>query len=103
MKNFRYLKPRSVEELLKIKNEEGEKALLLAGGSNILVYIKDGIIQEGTLVDISAIEELRRIHEGGGYLKIGAATTITEIIESSLLKEQIPFLPQSLKKFANPL
>lgn len=103
MKNFRYLKPRSVEELLKIKNEEGDKALLLAGGSNILVYIKDGIIQEGTLVDISAIEELRRIHEGGGYLKIGAATTITEIIESSLLKEQIPFLPQSLKKFANPL
>ena len=103
MKNFRYLRPKDLDELLVIKNERQEEARLLAGGSNLLVYIKEGSLKSATLVDISSLAALKGIREKDGYLEIGAAETTTDIMASPLVSEKLPFLRESLQVFANPL
>ena len=103
MKDFKYLRPKDLDELLAIKNERKEEARLLAGGSNLLVYIKEGSLKNGTLVDIGSLAALKGIREKDGYLEIGAAETIKDIMVSPLVSEKLPFLRESLKVFANPL
>jgi len=103
VKDFKYFRPKNLDELLAIKNEQKEEARLLAGGSNLLVYIKEGSLKSGTLFDISSLAALKGIREKDGYLEIGAAETITDIMASPLVSEKLPFLRKSLQVFANPL
>jgi len=103
MRNFISLKAKDVENLLEVKDKEGKNAIILAGGTNVSNYIKQGNISTGTLVDISQISTLKKISETDGMLKIGAGVTITEIIDSETAKKRVPFFVDSLKKFANPL
>jgi len=103
VKDFKYFRPKNLDELLAIKNEQKEEARLLAGGSNLLVYIKEGSLKRGTLVDISSLAALKGIREKDGYMEIGAAETIADIMASPLVSEKLPFLRESLQVFANPL
>jgi CO/xanthine dehydrogenase FAD-binding subunit len=100
---FSYSKPPDLESLLALKAAEKEKALVLAGGSNLVVYIKDRLIREGTIVDVSDLPELAGIRLEAGRIIIGANETFTRIVESPLLRKQILFLSESLEQFANPL
>jgi CO/xanthine dehydrogenase FAD-binding subunit len=101
--NFSYVAPPDLESLLAVKAREKEKALLLAGGSNLVVYIKDRVIREGTIVDVSNLKELAGIRLEAGRIFIGAGETLTRILESPLIHEHIPFLSEALRQFANPL
>ncbi len=103
MSSFKFYKPDNMEDLLKVKEELGGRALILAGGTNLLIYIKEGSIREGTLVDIKSLKELKGISGDNGYIEIGAGVTIAEILESPLLNDRVPFFTDTLKNFANPL
>lgn len=103
MSNFGYVKPGNLNELLEIKSELKDSGYLLAGGSNLLVYIKERTVEEGTLIDIADLEELKYIERKNGGIAIGACETITSLMKSDLLNESVPFFTESLHDFANPL
>ena len=103
MNNFKFFKPQNFKELIDVKNELLSAGYPLAGGSNLLVYIKENTVKSGTLIDISSLKELKGISEIDNRIEIGAAETITNILESELLKKELPFFPHSLKDFGNPL
>jgi CO/xanthine dehydrogenase FAD-binding subunit len=103
MKNFTYLRPSNLDDLLSEKERSREKALLLAGGTNLLVYIKDGLFKEGVIIDISCLDALKGITTSGNYLEIGAAEKIEDILESTIVQSTVPFLSESLTQFANPV
>jgi CO/xanthine dehydrogenase FAD-binding subunit len=60
----------------------GQRMKYLAGGTDLAVQISEGIVDPALLIDISAVEELRRIEENGEGLRIGAAVTIAELLEA---------------------
>jgi CO/xanthine dehydrogenase FAD-binding subunit len=103
VKNFEFVRPRDLPELLHLRRELGKKALILDGGTNLLIYIKDGIIREGTIVDVTRLPELRGIRLHNGTVEIGAAETMTDLLKSDILRESIPFIPEFLRDFGNPL
>ena len=103
MGNFSYSRPDDLKSLLAVKAREKEKALILAGGSNLIVYIKDRLIREGTIVDVSNLKELAGIRFREGRVEIGANESFTNIVESPLIREHVGFLSESLGQFANPL
>ena len=103
MKNFTFFSPSSLDELLSEKERIRDKALILAGGTNLLVYIKDGLFKDGVIIDITGLVALRGINTSGEYLEIGAAEKIGDILESRVVQSTIPFLSESLTQFANPL
>jgi carbon-monoxide dehydrogenase medium subunit len=100
---FRFYRPTALEELLEFKAKEGSKARILDGGSNVLVYIKEGSIPGGTLVDVKFLQTIKGIEERDGRLEIGAGELIADIMDSSLIRKKVPFLREVLQKFANPL
>jgi carbon-monoxide dehydrogenase medium subunit len=103
MSGFGFRRPGSLEELLRIKEGERERALLLAGGSNLMVYIKEGSVREGTLVDLMALPELKGVHRSDGALEIGATEVMADLLTSAELRAAIPLLSAVLSGFANPL
>jgi carbon-monoxide dehydrogenase medium subunit len=92
-----------LEELLEFKAREGGNARILDGGSNVLVYINEGSIAGGTLVDVKSLEAIKGIEERDGRLEIGAGELIADIMDSALIRKKVPFLRDVLQKFANPL
>ncbi|MEW5721481.1 MAG: FAD binding domain-containing protein, partial [Thermodesulfobacteriota bacterium] len=83
-----YLIVRDVEELIGRLAEAGGSARVVAGGTDLLVQIKERETQEEklTLLDVSRIEEMRTIAEAGSDLVVGAAATMAEIAASPLVQ-----------------
>lgn len=103
MKNFEFAKPATLKELLDIKKEHKGKCLILAGGTNLYVYLKDRLFTEGVITDINGIDELKGVAVKDGYLEIGSGEYIASLLESDLLKKHLPMMAEALKAFANPL
>ena len=67
MKNFTFVKPKNFRELLEIKNDKKENCLILAGGTNLYVYLKDRLFTEGMITDITGLEEVHGIRLVDGF------------------------------------
>ena len=100
MKSFAYYKATSVPQAISLLTKHQEKAAILAGGSDLFGIMKDRI--EGPkfkmaqhLIDIKPIKELTYIKDLKDVLKIGATTTISEIIAASLVGARYPLLAQA--------
>jgi CO/xanthine dehydrogenase FAD-binding subunit len=103
VRNFEFIRPQDLSELLRIKKDLRKKALILDGGTNLLIYIKGGVIREGTIVDVTRLPELKGIRRVNGSVEIGAAETMTDLMNSPVLQESIPFIPEFLRDFGNLL
>ena len=104
MKQISIYRPKSVEEAVQILTEQGPKAAVYAGGTDLLIRLKNRLTQAPTqLIDIKRIHNLRYIKEdSSGGVRIGAATTLTEIAESDLLKSRYPMLVQAVNMISSP-
>jgi carbon-monoxide dehydrogenase medium subunit len=79
LRPFRYRKPFTIEETLKGLLEYGDRAKVVAGGTDLMVQMKQGLLSPQILFDISRIGELRKIEERDDGVYIGAAATMAEI------------------------
>jgi xanthine dehydrogenase YagS FAD-binding subunit len=107
MRPFSYYKVRSVDEAVTLLATHQQKAAILAGGSDLLGMMKDRV--EGPklkspayLIDIKGIRELNYIREQSDGLKIGAGTTISEIVSSELIAKKYPLLHQAASQVGVP-
>ncbi len=81
MRAFAYERPSRLADALALLADQGPDARLLAGGTDLIIRIRDGSIRPRTVVDVKAIAELERgIREVDGWLRIGARTTMTDIV-----------------------
>ncbi len=91
MPRFEYFAPQSLPEALTLLQERGEGGRALAGGTDLVVQVKEGgkIPIPSYLVSLRRIPELRGIdmNDGDG-LRIGATATMTEVAESPLVRER---------------
>src|SRR2546425_567264 len=90
-----YCRPRSLEEALELMIQRAGELRPVAGGTDILVQAKDGTVDRAALFDLSLVPELKGIEEQPGHLRIGAAVTHTEILESNLVGRWCPALPMA--------
>ncbi|MCD6168042.1 MAG: xanthine dehydrogenase family protein subunit M [Caldisericia bacterium] len=102
MKEFEYLKPRDLNEALLFAREYGHRKRFLAGGTDLIVRLKDNLIREDYIIDIGEIEELRGIEKKNGEIHIGPITTHSEIIESEITKKYAPLLVEAVKTIGSP-
>jgi len=90
---FKYAKPATLKEALSIlARRVPGGAVPLAGGTDLVAWLRDGAVSPGLLVDLKGIDELRGIRLKAGKLWIGAAVTFAEIMESRLVKKHAPLL-----------
>ena len=77
MKEFKHFNAYSVDEAVALMGRYGERACVIAGGTDILGKMKDSILPAypEALINIKTIQGLSDIKESGGMLKIGALAT----------------------------
>ncbi len=81
MRNFEYCAPHSLTEALSILDNQKEKAKVLAGGTDLLVQMKEGRVHPAVIVDMKNIPELNCLEcDKDGTLHIGAAVSLSKII-----------------------
>lgn len=79
---FKYVKPKSIEEALKILKENEEGAKIMNGGVGLLGFMKERLIEAQLVVDIKGIPELKKIeYIPGKGLVLGATVTGSELLE----------------------
>lgn len=89
---FEYVKPRDMDEALHVFSLYKEKAKALAGGTDLIVHLKENPNAPEMVVDIKALPELAGLSLKGGTLRVGARVTFAELIESAQVKAKFPVL-----------
>jgi xanthine dehydrogenase YagS FAD-binding subunit len=104
MKNVSIYRPTSVDEAIEILSRHGTEAGVYAGGTDLLIRLKNRLKQAPSyLVDIKHIDGLRYIREDAqGGVQIGAATKIAEVANSDLLKKKYPMFVQASNMISSP-
>jgi carbon-monoxide dehydrogenase medium subunit len=95
-----YFVPKSVSEALSLLARYGERAKVIAGGTDVMVDIKYKE-EPDCLVNIKRIPGIAGIRENGGSLLIGPLVTIRDIETSKLVRERLPLLWESCHQFAS--
>ncbi len=78
-----YLRPTSLEETLHLLHQYAGEARLIAGGTDVLVELQRGVKPTKTLIDLTALHDLKTIRIEDEYLVLGALTTHNDILASA--------------------
>lgn len=97
--DIKFHKPQSVGDALKLL-EDLEDALLMAGGTDLLVDIKQGLIKAKNLILLQDIRSLKGIREEAGRICIGAMMTPKEIQTAGLINRHVPALADAARSMA---
>jgi carbon-monoxide dehydrogenase medium subunit len=82
---------------------ENSEARALAGGTDLLVDLRERRQTPRMLVDVSALGDLRGVAAADGGLRIGGGTTVGELLAAPLVAERAPALGQAARAFADYL
>lgn len=99
MKRFEYYKPRSLSEAWELK-EKVRDARFIAGGTDVMVGIKNGELSPSALISLRSIPALDSIEINGG-IRIGALTTISDLIRHSALRDNYPVVVEAAKRLGS--
>jgi len=102
MPDFAYHAPESLNEACSLLAELGEKATVLAGGTDVLHKMKVGKLAPEHLVSLKNVSELRALrHEPGRGIVMGALTSHNAIYTSKLLQDRYLSLPMAAHTMAS--
>ena len=102
MRPFEYLEPGSIEEAVKLCMAEPDGTVIIAGGTDLLTEIKEGVAGPRRLVSLGAIPGLQGIREAEDGVSIGAMTTIAEIADHPVIRAEYAALSQAAAGLATP-
>jgi len=98
-----YFTPNSLDEALHLTHQYQERACLLAGGTDLILdFSSQRYSPVEAVVDISCLPELRKIDLQGESITIGSAVTLSQIIGSELLNNNVPILVAAAKQIGGP-
>ncbi len=87
---MQYARPSSLKDAISLLAEAKGNALVLAGGSDLLVRMKGGFVEPDLVIDIKAIDALGEIRETAEGFTIGAAVSCAAMGEATALKAAWP-------------
>jgi len=99
MRRFAYQRPKTLAEAARLLEEEGPEARVLAGGTDLVVGLRDDSIQPAVVIDLKWIEDFP--HESivldGGVLRFSALATMAEIERDERALASLPALAEAAR------
>ncbi|MCH8949916.1 MAG: xanthine dehydrogenase family protein subunit M [Chloroflexi bacterium] len=93
MRRFEYFAPESVDEAVSLLRERGDGVKLLAGGTDLLVQMKEAGLHPPAIVSLHLIPDLRGIAEDDG-LRIGSGTEMVEVAAHDVVRDRYTALAE---------
>ncbi|OGQ02238.1 MAG: hypothetical protein A2026_18705 [Deltaproteobacteria bacterium RBG_19FT_COMBO_46_12] len=100
--SFDYKIPNTIEEACDLLWQAEGKAKIIAGGTDLVIGLRNGDHAPPCIIDITRIEKLRKIEEINGTLSIGAAVTHSEISSSFLVRKYGKVLSDAASEIGSP-
>ena len=95
-------KGRNIGEVVELLARHKEDGKIIAGGTDIIIELRNDKIASKVLIDIFSIEELHSIKDEGDFMEIGASVTFTEIVESPLFQDNLYGLSKACRLVGSP-
>ena len=95
MQAFEYRTPKSLKEVQQDLKQFGSDAKLIAGGTALMIMMKQRLVHPGCLISLRSVRGLAGIAEKNGGLAIGGATTHRAVESSPLVKRRLPLLAET--------
>lgn len=94
MKPFKYLSPTTVEEAIALHGQHSETSKYIAGGTDVIVRVKEGWLEPDYLISLKKIEDLSELHKNDatGELSIGALVTHATLEKSLMIQNEYPII-----------
>ena len=102
MARFNYVCAHSISHAVELLNEPGLTSQPLAGGTDLMVYLRQKTPWFDRLVDISHIPQLKIIEQQNGRIKVGSGVTFFQATQSDLLRQAVPFLVEACQSVGGP-
>ena len=102
MNPFEFAEPQSVEEAVQLLTEESSGAEVIAGGTDLLSELKDGLRKPRRLVSLAGIEELGGVRLQTNGVRLGASVTLARLVDDERLSSEYPILGQAARSIATP-
>lgn len=103
MRDFDFLEPASVAEASRMLADLGEDCRVMAGGTALMLAMRQRMLVPSHIISVARIEALRGIRfdpvEG---LRIGALARHTDVADSAVVKQHYPMLAAMAAQVANP-
>ena len=103
MIDFEFHSPPSLEQAMEMLDRYGEDARLMAGGTALVLQMKQRFAQPGHVIGLRPLAKqngLGGIEESDGALRIGSLCTLRRLEDSSLLRERVPLLAETVSRVA---
>ena len=102
MPSFEYLKPTSIDEAISLLESHGERAKYIAGGTDVIVKIKEKKIAPHYVISLRHLSELSYIRrDPEGILRIGALTTHRMLEKSPLIRQHYPVITDAVENIGS--
>jgi len=95
--NFEYTRIRSIDEGCRALADAKGQGAVLAGGTDLLVEIRNGLKSPQLLVDCKALDDLRRLDTSAEKTTVGASVTLNQLIENREFRSHFPALADALE------
>ena len=104
MRKFTHINARTIDEAVTALRRYGDRASIIAGGTDLLGKMKDAILPKypEALIDIKNIAGLDFLEEERGVLRIGALARLEDIAKEPLIREKYTALAQAAGRTASP-
>jgi xanthine dehydrogenase YagS FAD-binding subunit len=102
MPAFQLYQPSSAADAQKLLEQNGQDALVLAGGLDSMDWLKDRIKKPKVVIDLSGVEVMKGIHETTDGVEIGAMTTLSGVAENPTVRQKYSVLAQAADLVASP-
>lgn len=102
MHDFDYLEPTTLHEVCQLMAQWGDEARVMAGGTALMLALRQRLASPARIVSVACVPELRGIQVGADQgLSIGAFTTHSEVAQSSHIQQHYPMLSRMASQVAN--
>ncbi|MGH3158161.1 MAG: FAD binding domain-containing protein [Streptosporangiaceae bacterium] len=99
---FDYVRPGSLDDAVGALAGGGDDAKIIAGGQSLLPLLRLRLAYPELLVDVGGLDELRGVTDTGDALRIGASTTLYQLVNDPLVAEHCGLLAQATSTVADP-
>lgn len=102
MMNIKLSQPETLGEAVSVLVRDGDRAKIIAGGTALVIMLRNHLISPSVLLSLGRLPDLRHIrHEPGTGLRIGALVSIRDAERSPLVHEKQPTLASTFGKVGN--
>jgi xanthine dehydrogenase YagS FAD-binding subunit len=102
MNPFAYASPATLEDAASLLGDRWDQTSILAGGTDLVTSLKQGIIAPERVVSLKDVSGLKGIQLAGGKARIGAMTSLAVISEHEEMRQNFPSLVHAIESIGSP-